>query len=304
MVVNRENILRRTHYGLNIYSHVLRQYYPDEIVLAYPASRGGRDCLPAKNPWNNNQRSLMIEIIDGIAKHRDLDGVIPIGNAFDFAERYFKLSDQELLEKLNEVMHLRIDQKYPFYPHLNKKKLEEMIVPEFSYFKAPIRNIFPSENCTLGTIYNLIRGNQFEERTRELRSISDPKQARQFKATYFDYVTFSGVFTKRSDQQLEAHSNLLTIDFDHIDNIAELKRVLLNDDYFDTELLFRSPSGDGLKWVIPIDVCKASHADYFKAVANYLKTMYQLEADPSGKDISRACFLPHDQEVYINSKYL
>jgi hypothetical protein len=34
-----------------------------------------------------------------------------------------------------------------------------------------------------------------------------------------------------------------------------------------------------------------------------LKT-YQLEVDKSGKDISRACFLPYDSEVFINPKYL
>lgn len=304
MDVDRKNILKRTHSGLNIYSYVLRQYYPDEIVLTYPASRGSRDCLPAKNPWDANERSLHIRLDHEGANHEDRSRAIPNGNAFDFAMHHFKLSGQQLLDKLNEVMHLRIDQKYPFYPYMNKKKTEEMIIPEFSYFKAPIRNIFPSQKVTLGTVYNLIKGDQFRTETDHLRLLKDPKEARRFKATNFNYVTFSGVFSKRGDQYLEHHSNLLAIDFDHIDKTAELKQLLLKDDYFETELLFRSPSGDGLKWVIPIDVGKYSHADYFRAVANYLKVTYKLEADPSGKDISRACFLPHDPEVYINPKYL
>lgn len=304
MVVDRKSILNRTHYGLNIYSYVLRQYYPDEIVLTYPASRGSRDCLPAKNPWDANERSLLIRIEDGVAKHIDQSCEIPNGDVFEFAERHFKLTGQQLLDKLNETLHLRIDHKYPFYPYMNKKKLEELVVPEFSYFKAPIRNIFPTRKVALGDVFNLIRGEQFVDQTKQLRLIKDVNQTRQFKARNFDYVTFSGVFSKRNDQDLEHHSNLLTIDFDHIDKIADLKQLLLKDDYFETELLFRSPSGDGLKWVIPIDVSKSSHADYFRAVANYLKVTYNLEADASGKDISRACFLPHDPEVYINPKYL
>ncbi|MCB9222265.1 MAG: VirE protein, partial [Ignavibacteria bacterium] len=97
---------------------------------------------------------------------------------------------------------------------------------------------------------------------------------------------------------------LLTIDFDHIQDIPTLKAALLNDHYFETELLFVSPSGDGLKWVIPIDLTQAKHQDYFKAVANYVSHTYQLEIDQSGKDISRACFLPHDSEIFINPKYL
>jgi hypothetical protein len=68
--------------------------------------------------------------------------------------------------------------------------------------------------------------------------------------------------------------------------------------------MFVSPSGDGLKWIIPIDLTKAKQADYFKAIANYVKKTYQLEIDHSGKDISRACFLPQDINAFINPKYL
>lgn len=100
------------------------------------------------------------------------------------------------------------------------------------------------------------------------------------------------------------HSCLLTIDFDHIVDVKRLKGKLLNDEYFETELLFVSPSGNGLKWIIPIDICKHNHQYYFKAVANYLRQTYEVKIDRSGKDLSRACFLPYDPEVYIHPKYL
>ena len=80
--------------------------------------------------------------------------------------------------------------------------------------------------------------------------------------------------------------------------------MLLEDKCFTTELLFRSPSGDGLKWIIRINTAEVSHAEYFNAVANYLRLTYGLEADKSGKDVSRACFLPYDPEAYINPKNL
>jgi len=79
---------------------------------------------------------------------------------------------------------------------------------------------------------------------------------------------------------------------------------LLKDEYFETEMLFVSPSGDGLKWIIPIDITEATHQNFFQAIANYIREVYQLEVDKSGKDVSRACFLPHDPEAYINPKYL
>ena len=94
------------------------------------------------------------------------------------------------------------------------------------------------------------------------------------------------------------------MDFDHLPNLSEMKNRLLSDEYFDTQLLFVSPSSDGLKWIISIDTGAATHADYFAAIANYIKQTYQIEVDKSGRDISRACFLPHDPQAYINPIYL
>ena len=99
------------------------------------------------------------------------------------------------------------------------------------------------------------------------------------------------------------HSNLLTIDFDHLENLQELKAQLLNDEYFETEMLFTSPSGDGLKWIIRIDVSEVTHSEYFTAVANYIKHTYNIEVDQSGKDVSRACFLPYDPTAFLHKRH-
>jgi len=153
-------------------------------------------------------------------------------------------------------------------------------------------------------VYHIIKGDAFASCTSTLRNIPDAKEARKYKAQHFDYVTFSGTFSKRNDANLQKHSGLLAVDFDHVQDLHSLKEALLIDPYFETELLFVSPSGDGLKWIIPIDLTQVKHQDYFKAVANYIQHTYRLDVDQSGKDISRACFLPHDAEIFINSKYL
>lgn len=75
---------------------------------------------------------------------------------------------------------------------------------------------------------------------------------------------------------------------------------MLADEYFDTQLLFVSPSGDGLKWIIEIDTKESPHGEYFTSVANYILQTYSVEVDKSGKDISRACFLPFDPDAFIN----
>lgn len=178
-----------------------------------------------------------------------------------------------------------------------------VVMPRFSFYRAPITNTQPRTEISVMDAYKVIKGGWYMKTTAELRTINDMDAARKFKATRFDYVTFSGVFTKRSDAYLTQHSGLLTFDFDKVDNLDVLRETLLNDRYFETELLFISPSGDGLKWIVSIDLAECSHAEWFHAIALYLKTTYRLDVDKSGKDISRACFLPHDHEVYIHPKY-
>ena len=324
MEVSRKAILDKTHYGLNIYAYVLRHYYPGEIDSGDSStpnkdksngaqtvlSLAGRDCKPAKNPFNADKSTLLVKVVDGCATHTDSEEAIAQGNVFDFAALHFSLEGQALLDKLNEELHLRIGKQQGFYAQAESQPtvaLPEVVkpaAPVFSYFNKPVTNTIPSRQASLVEVYNLIKGNEFTSCTSTLRNIPDPKEARKYKAQNFDYVTFSGTFSKRNDANLQRHSGLLTIDFDHIQDIPILKTALLNDHYFETELLFVSPSGDGLKWVIPIDLTQAKHQDYFKAVANYVSHTYQLEIDQSGKDISRACFLPHDSEIFINPKYL
>jgi hypothetical protein len=152
--------------------------------------------------------------------------------------------------------------------------------------------------------YNYIVGDYAKQRTEKLRGIKDPKQARQYKASTFDYCTFSGMFQTRNDKALISHSGLLCIDFDHLQNVDLLRKQLLQDEYFDTQMLFVSPSGDGLKWIISIDTKQTTHSNYFAAVANYILQTYGVEVDKSGRDISRACFLPHDPLSFINPTYL
>jgi hypothetical protein len=163
--------------------------------------------------------------------------------------------------------------------------------------------VFPSETLRLHQVFALITSDKHKGITEKLRAITDVKQARKLKANRFDYVTFSGVFDKRNDSSLLQHSNLLTIDFDHLENLQELKTQLLNDEYFETEMLFTSPSGDGLKWIIRIDIEEVSHSEYFIAVANYIKQTYNIEVDQSGKDVSRACFLPYDPTAFLHKRH-
>lgn len=305
-MIKEKEVIDCTHYGLNIYAHILRKYYPKQWI-----SLSGKQCKPARNPFNKNKRTLNLFNHDWMFRYEDSDLKDFSGNPFDFAQLHYKLSGEDLLQKLNSELNLRIGEKRQSLINKNlefeaesKEEKQPIIIPFFSFFKRPVTNTQPADEITLGKLYQLIKSDTYKQQTIKLRSIADKDQARMYKAKEFDYVTFSGTFSKRNDAALIIHSGLLTIDFDHISDILSLKKQLLNDRYFETELMFISPSGKGLKWIIPINITRATHQDYFQAVSAYIKHTYKLEVDKSGKDLSRACFLPYDQKVYINPKYL
>jgi hypothetical protein len=312
-MIEEKQILHDTHYGLDIYAHILRKYYPDEVVIEL----SGKTCKPTRNPFNGNKITLNISNQDWIFYFEDAELSDFKGNPFDFAAHHYQLSGQELLLKINAEMNLQIGEPKGFYT--NKKSKVQLLevaanLPKFSYFRCPVTNTNPETEMTIPDVYAAIKSNKYKRQTDELRSILSPLphgegsgvglSARKYKAKNFNYVTFSGLFSKRNDSALIQHSGLITLDFDHVSSLQVLKETLLQDKYFETELMFVSPSGDGLKWIISIDLKECNHQDWFHAIAVYLKTTYQLEVDKSGKDISRACFLPYDPVIYINPNYL
>lgn len=302
-MIEEKEILHRTHYGVNIYAHILHEYYPNEIVLEL----SGKQCKMAKNPFNADRRTLDISSQDWIFNFQDTEILNFKGNPFDFAAHHYKLEGQELLQKINEELHLHIGEVNEFYGNHQSKVLvpeQPTDFPKFSFYKCPISNTQPYWSMTIPEMHRLIKSSEYKQRTEELRNITNSDLACRYKRSHFDYVTFSGVFSKRGDAYLRKPSGLLTLDFDHVSYLRELKETLLHDQSLDTVLLFYSPSGNGLKWIIPVDLNKCTYQEWFAGVSGYLKQKYQLEVDKSGKDISRACFLPHDPEVYINPKYL
>lgn len=189
-----------------------------------------------------------------------------------------------------------------------------MSINKFSFFRAPISNTIPESDFTLLDAYHYIISDTARETTQQLRATSVNNRS-ILKQNSFDYCTFSATFSIRRKGGLLRHSNLVCFDFDHLDNVETSFDTLLKDKYFETLLLFRSPSGDGLKWVISLEkvfLCREkffpyeNQADYqltfFNSVSYYLEKKYSLITDKSGKDVTRACFLPYDPSAYINEK--
>ena len=124
-----------------------------------------------------------------------------------------------------------------------------------SFFRAPIRNITPEAQVSVLQIYKYITSDYAKVATERLRSMSDHVAARRFKSEMLDYVTFSGCFSSRRTGHLLEHSGFLCFDIDKIESeerLQEIKSLLINDEELHTVLCFRSPSGNGLKWVVEV----------------------------------------------------
>ena len=174
--------------------------------------------------------------------------------------------------------------------------------PTFSFFRRPIQNLRPTAEWTLAQAWQYITSTDAAPATRRLSELSDKDQRRAFKSTQFDYVTFSGTFRKRGRNHLIKYSGLICLDFDHLTDVEDLFKRLLQDEYFDTLLLFRSPSGNGLKWIIHINIQDSSqHEEFFESLVCYCQQTYGVTPDEHCRDLGRACFLPYDPDAYLGT---
>ena len=174
-----------------------------------------------------------------------------------------------------------------------------------SFFRAPITNKVPEKKFwTLWTVYNYVRSEQAKPQTEALRQIAEHAAQRSYKSANFDYVTPGGTFSYCADNCLLEASGLVCMDLDYLgDRVEEMFSVLLSDPMFATLLLFRSPTGNGLKWFVEVDLTKCDFKTWYSAIRNYLMNTYSLSDDQVDKhcgNISRACYLGYDPAAYIN----
>lgn len=222
-------------------------------------------CLPATNYWREKNGKALI--------------AVPPSDTHYY--KYFKAT----VKPFNRIL---------------PQEESKINLPAISFFRTPISNIYPHSTVNIKEVYDKIKNPaEYKKITDNLRSYSfSSVMFSTYKAALFDYVTFSGTFKTRRDNDLIIHSGLLCLDLDNLKDVDFLKEQLKREAF--TVLLFTSPGGRGLKWIINIDVKKADHRTQFQAISSFTQNKYGILPDQSGKDISRACFLAYDPEVYLN----
>ena len=164
------------------------------------------------------------------------------------------------------------------------------------------------QDVPLADIYRYITGEEAKDATLALRAADSTEQQRCIKRKRFKACTPHGTFYQRRKQEnLIQESGMMVIDFDHLTpgQHAELLQRLPLDQRYETELMFTSPSGHGIKWFIACGSHEgATFRSLFEDICLHICGEYGVRPDPSGKDLPRCCFLPWDPQCYINPRFI
>ena len=188
------------------------------------------------------------------------------------------------------------DAKYSFT--LDRQRILDALAPRVSCFRGVTAS--KPRVIGIGTALREIQSNLYAEKIAELRRlfVSD-KTAYSEQKKSLPAFTFSGEFSGRNKDSLVQASGFLVLDFDHLENVESAFNKLTADPH--TWFIFRSPSGAGLKvgfHTVGIS-SDEDHQRFFRSASNYIEHTHGLVTDPSGKDISRLCFVSHDPLLFV-----
>lgn len=169
-----------------------------------------------------------------------------------------------------------------------------------SYFNS-VTDTSPKK-ITFGEVINYIRdgvANVEVQSIRDLYKDGRQKEGDEMKKK-LPAFTASGVFNQGHKAcDLVEYAGRIILDFDKLgDKVVGCKKKAKELPF--TESTFISPSGAGLKVTVRVDSPKEEHKKMFGAVKQYYEQALGVPADPSGKDVSRLCFLSCDEDVYYN----
>jgi hypothetical protein len=190
-----------------------------------------------------------------------------------------------------------------------KTKAKGRMQRMMSFFRAPITNKVPAQEVTVQSLHQFITSNaQLRENTEWVRAqLGNANYFRAEKQRCLPYVTPAGVFSYCAAKDLVYLNGLQVFDIDHLaspQEAAEWRDRLFADDEMAPELAFVSPSGCGVKLFVPYRLepslpLEKNFRLALETTWGYLKFKYDLQADRSGSDIARSCFVAFDEEAKI-----
>ena len=144
---------------------------------------------------------------------------------------------------------------------------------------------------------------------RRIMSTASDQELRDFKLREFDAVAGAGTFSYGNAKGFINRSRYIVLDIDDLNSTEEARDIqqrLIKDKNVETALSFISPKGKGVKWWVELpEWCIGlPFAEQYSALSRYMGFEYGLQADSTGSNVNRLCFLPHDEKCFINPKYI
>lgn len=166
-------------------------------------------------------------------------------------------------------------------------------MPTISLF-GNIRSTAPLDNLDLHAYFHAVRIGEFEDEIHEIRIKTNEKEKDALKRQ-LQRITFSGTFSKRTNDGLLEHSSIIAIDLDDLQD-AEMTKQLLSEDKY-VYAAFVSSGGKGLTVLFKINGKK--HRESFLGLSEYLLLNYNLLADPGSVSVVKPFGVTFDPFIYI-----
>lgn len=182
---------------------------------------------------------------------------------------------------------------------------DSLLDAEISLFQL-VNRPTPANTVTVRRMLADIKNGRWRneiERLREIYQQNGKDAYKSERATLLEAVTFSGTFSKRSNDRIQCHSGILALDFDNLGERITVAREQCKR-ISSVLAIFASPSGEGLKVLVAVSATdQSSHRAAFEAAAAMFRAK-GLEPDEACKDVSRLCFVSFDPEAWQPSSPL
>ena len=162
-------------------------------------------------------------------------------------------------------------------------------------FKS-LRSTTPVEVVNITEVLQEIGSEKYRSQVEKIRAEENPsKSPRKDRLPVF---TPTGVFSHRSIAGLSEYNGIICLDIDGVEDAEALKTRAAKLSY--VYGAFITPSGNGLKVIIPTDATPETYKTAELEVADAFALDAGGVRDNHCKDISRIQFVSYDPAVYIN----
>jgi hypothetical protein len=170
-----------------------------------------------------------------------------------------------------------------------------------SYFDYNIKNLIPSSERNLKEVHDIIKSPLLVEPTKACRKAAT-KEALKTAKNQLPSISPCGSFSKRHEDGLISTSGFLAIEIENInlDEINEIKKRILSFALIPTALIFTSPSGKGINWIVPMPKNFKGTRNAHKAISSLIKKSLNYEVNPMGGSLIGTCHLCHDPTALFN----